>query len=172
MLMPGGPWLRLFWGCLHSTAPAVPKGEPAPARQGRGARAEPREMPINSLRISVSPLCPRAPPEKGPGRCVRVSCCPTGLVAALWHRGRTWAKGAEVLGRAQKGAGNCGGRVLCVPIAVGSGAAGEWGGGTGHPAAPVLWALPAAALALGMSPELVHSRPLLFCPSGLAGKSR
>lgn len=64
--MPGGPWLRLFWGCLHSTAPAVPKGEPAPARQGRGARAEPREMPINSLRISVSPLCLCAPPEKGP----------------------------------------------------------------------------------------------------------
>lgn len=81
----GAPWP--FWGCLHSPAPAVPMGEPAPARRGRGTRAEPREMPINSLRTRVSPLCHLALPM----RCVRVSCCPTGLVAP----GKDLAKGCQ-----------------------------------------------------------------------------
>lgn len=165
----GAPWL--FWGCLHSSAPAVPMGEPAPARQGRSARARPREMPINSLRTSVSPLCHLALPEKGPVPSVRASCCPTGPVAALWHQEGAGQGVPEVLHRAQKGAGSC--------VTVSCMFPSQWGlelqgNGVRGEETPLHRALGTASSSPGAGDVswAVHSRPLPLCPSGLAGKSR
>lgn len=61
-----------FLGSLHSKTPAVPTGEPGTSRRGRGARGEPREMPIKSLRMSPAPL-----PSV---TCGDVSVCPAAAV--------------------------------------------------------------------------------------------
>lgn len=62
----------------------------APAWQDRGARAEPREMPINSLRISRSRL---SVIRLGWRRGWRgASVCPAGLVSAPRHWGRSGAE--------------------------------------------------------------------------------
>ncbi|XP_032935625.1 uncharacterized protein LOC117006948 [Catharus ustulatus] len=112
-------------------------GEPAPAWQGRGTRPEPREMPITILRTRVSPLWHLALPQKGPVPRVRVSCCPTGLVAALWHQGRT--RGARGAGWSPEGC-----RELCWPCPACPRRRGGWscwemGGGTGQPCQQQPW---------------------------------
>lgn len=138
----GGSVAVAILGFLHSTAPTVPMGEPAPAWQGRGTRPEPREMPINILRTSVSPLCHLALPQEGPVPCVHVSMCPAAPLGSWQPCGTREGPGhggPEVLGGAQKGAGSCAGCVLHVPTAEGAGAAGKWGVGQDTPCQQQPW---------------------------------
>lgn len=78
--MPGGVRGR-FGGLCVAKPPQCLRVSQAPARRGRGTRAEPREMPINSLRIIPSHVSVTLLRRD-------VSVCPAGLarlVSPLRH---------------------------------------------------------------------------------------
>lgn len=84
--------------CMAKPPQCLPVSQ-APARRGRGAWAEPREMPINSLRISRSRLSVTLLRRRRGWR--DASVCPAvlaRLVSALWHWGRSRAEGARGCG--------------------------------------------------------------------------
>lgn len=129
--MPGGGLRGRFGGLCIAKPPQCLWVSQAPARRGRGNRAEPRGMPINSLRISPPRLSVTLLQQRRGWQ--NASVCPAvlaGLVSALQHRGRSRAEGARACGA---GIGSRIAQGAVVAVSLCASIPEPWVGGKGDP---------------------------------------